>query len=101
MIFDNTENRHFRYDVGQNLFFFFFFFFLKSQFFRSAGNILQQIKKSRLMEENCTLNLNGFDIIFCTFYYHSTGQSPGWASSTVNRFSPLQYRLNHKTFKTF
>ena len=35
--------------VMSGIFFFFFFFFVKSQFFRSAGNVIQQIKKSRLM----------------------------------------------------
>ena len=46
MISDDTKNKQFRSNVGQNPFFFFFFF--KFQFFRSAGNVIQQIKTSRL-----------------------------------------------------
>ena len=44
MISDEAKNKQFCGDVGQNL----FFFFLKSQFFRLSGNVIQQIKKSRL-----------------------------------------------------
>ena len=41
-----TKDKCFHSDVRQNLIYLFFFFsFLKSQFFRSAGNVIQQIKK--------------------------------------------------------
>ena len=44
MVFsDEAKNEQFCGGVRQNP-----FFFLKSQFFRSAGNVIQQIKMSRL-----------------------------------------------------
>ena len=41
MISDDAKNKQFCSGVRQNP-----FFFLKLQFFRSAGNVIQQIKKS-------------------------------------------------------
>ena len=43
---DDTKNKQFCGDVRLSLFFL-FRFFLKSEFFRSAGNVIQEIK-SRL-----------------------------------------------------
>ena len=47
-ISDDTKNKQFRSDVRQNPLLPFFFFFFEIAIFRSAGNVIQQIKKSRL-----------------------------------------------------
>ena len=47
VISDEAKKEQFRGDVRQN------FFFLKSQFFRSVGNVIQQIQKSLAL---CQIN---------------------------------------------
>ena len=59
-ISDNTKNN---YMVMSSKILLFFFLFLKSQFFRSAGNVIQQIKKPRLTQQKQTTHFFPFIII--------------------------------------
>ena len=91
VISDEAKDEQFQGGIRQNPFF--FFFFLKSQFFRSAGNVTEEIKKVSPKDKHFKSRFFFFFFFLKSQFFRSAGN----VTQQIKKVSPKDKHFKIRT----